>query len=119
MMVKKSMDIAGKGLLENLKEEPRFKKRLDTLKEEVGILLEEIAKLKEVEDPLVDPEVIYLAIKEGLLDAPGLLGFSVAQGNFRTEIHEGYHVTMDEDGTILDERSRIARVKAMNHQKNQ
>jgi len=118
-MVKKSMDIAGKGLLENLKEEPRFKKRLETLKEEVGILLEEIATLKEVEDPLVDPEVIYLAIKEGLLDAPGLLGFSVAQGNFRTEIHEGYHVTMDEDGTILDERSRIARVKAMNHQKNQ
>jgi hypothetical protein len=70
-----------------------------------------------VEDPLVDPEVIYLAIKEGLLDAPGLKGFSVAQGNFRTEIYDGYHVTMDDDGTILDEESRINRVRQINRKK--
>ena len=116
-IVNKSMEIAERGLLENLHQDPTFKERLDYLKSEVRYLLREIGKIKDVEDPLVDPEVIYLAIKEGLLDAPGLKGFSVAQGNFRTEIHEGYHVTMDEDGTILDEETRIVRVREMNHKK--
>ena len=116
-IVTKSMEIAERGLLENLHEDPTFKKRLEYLKSEVRYLLKEISKLKEVEDPLVDPEVIYLAIKEGLLDAPGLKGFSVAQGNFRTEIYDGYHVTMDEDGTILDEENRINRVRQINRKK--
>ena len=113
-MVKKSMEIADKGLLENIHEDRRFKERLEFLKKEVRYLLGEISKLKDVEDPLVDPEVIYLAIKEGLLDAPGLKGFSVAKGNFRTEIHEGYHVTVDDDGEILEEEERIRRVREMN-----
>ena len=113
-MVKKSMEIADKGLLENIHEDRRFKERLEFLKKEVRYLLGEISKLKDVKDPLVDPEVIYLAIKEGLLDAPGLKGFSVAKGNFRTEIHEGYHVTVDDDGEILEEEERIRRVREMN-----
>jgi hypothetical protein len=112
------MEIAERGLLENLGEDRQFKERLEYLKEEVRYLLREISKLKDVEDPLVDPEVIYMAIREGLLDAPGLKGFSVAQGNFRTEIHEGYHVTMDEDGTILDEENRIRRVREINKKKS-
>lgn len=113
-MVKKSMEIADKGLLENIHEDKRFKNRLEFLKKEVRYLLGEISKLKDVEDPLVDPEVIYLAIREGLLDAPGLKGFSVAKGNFRAEIHEGYHVTVDDDGKILEEEERIRRVREMN-----
>jgi len=108
------MEIADKGLLENIHEDKRFKNRLEFLKKEVRYLLGEISKLKDVEDPLVDPEVIYLAIREGLLDAPGLKGFSVAKGNFRTEIHEGYHVTVDDDGKILEEEERIRRVREMN-----
>lgn len=117
-IVTKSMEIAEKGLLENLHEDSRFKNRLEYLKSEVRYLLSEISKLKDVEDPLSDPEVVYLAIREGLLDAPGLKGFSVAQGNFRTEIYEGYHVTMDEDGTILDEENRIRRVRELGKKKN-
>lgn len=113
-MVKKSMEIAERGLLENIHEDRRFKERLEYLKDEVRYLLGEISKLKDVENPLVDPEVIYLAIKEGLLDAPGLKGFSVAKGNFRTEIHDGYHVTVDDDGTILDEKERVRRVRELN-----
>jgi len=116
-IVTKSMEIAERGLLENLHEDPTFKKRLEYLKSEVRYLLKEISKLKDVEDPLVDPEVIYLAIKEGLLDAPGLKGFSVAQGNFRTEIYDGYHVTMDEEVTILNEENRINRVRQINRKK--
>lgn len=112
-IVNKSMEIAERGLLESLALDPAFAHRLQELKKEVRYLLGEIAKLKDTKDPLTDPEVIYLAIKEGLLDAPGLKGFSVAQGNFRTEIHNGYHVTVDEDGAILDERTRIQRVRAM------
>lgn len=112
-IVNKSMEIAERGLLESLALDPAFAHRLQELKKEVRYLLGEIAKLKDTEDPLTDPEVIYLAIKEGLLDAPGLKGFSVAQGNFRTEIHNGYHVTVDEDGAILDERTRIQRVRAL------
>ncbi|NLB20124.1 MAG: methionine synthase [Clostridium sp.] len=117
-IVTKSLEIAEKGLLENLHEDHEFRNRVDFLKSEVNFLLDEIRTLKDVQNPLVDPEVIYLAIKEGLLDAPGLKGFSVAQGNFRTEIHEGYHVTVDNDGTILQEKERIKRVKEIN-QENQ
>ena len=113
-IVNKSMEIANRGLLDNLHEDREFKERLEYIKKEVRYLLSEISKLKPVEDPLVDAEVIYLAIREGLLDAPGLKGFSVAQGNFRTEINEGYHVTVDEDGTILDEENRIRRVRELN-----
>lgn len=113
-IVNKSMEIANRGLLENLHEDREFKERLEYIKKEVRYLLGEISKLKNVEDPLVDAEVIYLAIKEGLLDAPGLKGFSVAQGNFRTEIYNGYHVTVDRDGTILDEENRIMKVREIN-----
>lgn len=113
-IVNKSMEIANRGLLENLHEDREFKARLEYIKKEVRYLLSEISKLKPVEDPLVDAEVIYLAIREGLLDAPGLKGFSVAQGNFRTEINDGYHVTVDEDGTILDEENRIRKVREQN-----
>ncbi len=116
-IVTKSTEIAEKGLLENLHEDREFRSRVDFLKEEVNYLLEEIKKLKDVENPLVDPEVIYLAIKEGLLDAPGLKGFSVAQGNFRTEIHEGYHVTVDDDGIILSEKERIKKIREINEEK--
>ena len=113
-IVNKSMEIANRGLLENLHEDKEFKERLEYIKKEVRYLLGEISKLKDVEDPLVDAEVIYLAIKEGLLDAPGLKGFSVAQGNFQTEIYNGYHVTVDKDGTILDEENRIMKVREIN-----
>jgi hypothetical protein len=112
-IVKKSMEIAERGLLENLKDDKEFRGRVDYLKEEVRYLLKEISRLKDVENPLVDPEVIYLAIREGLLDAPGLKGFSVAKGNFHTEIHEGYHVTVDDEGNILDEKARIALVREL------
>ena len=118
-IVNKSMEIANRGLLESLHEDREFKERLEYIKKEVRYLLGEISKLKDIEDPLVDAEVIYLAIKEGLLDAPGLKGFSVAQGNFRTEIYEGYHVTMDKDGTILDEENRIMKVREINKKANQ
>ena len=117
-IVTKSMEIAERGLLENLHEDRKFKDRLEYLKSEVKYLLNEISKLKDVEDPLSDPEVVYLAIREGLLDAPGLKGFSVAQGNFRTEIYDGYHVTVDDDGTILDEENRIRRVRELAKKKN-
>lgn len=118
-IVNKSMEIANRGLLESLHEDREFKERLEYIKKEVRYLLGEISKLKDIEDPLVDAEVIYLAIKEGLLDAPGLKGFSVAQGNFRTEIYDGYHVTMDKDGTILDEENRIMKVREINKKANQ
>ena len=106
-IVKKAMEIAGKGMFEGLENDREFRERVDYLKDETRYLLDEIRKLKDIENPLTDPEVIYLAIKEGLLDAPGLKGFSVAKGNFHTEIHNGYHVTVDDSGNILDERSRI------------
>lgn len=113
-IVTKSMELAERGLLQGLDADPVFRQRVETLKKEVGILLQAIRDLKSVEDPLVDPETIYLAVKEGLLDAPGLKGFSVARGYFRTEILDGCHVTVDEDGTVLDETERIRRVTALN-----
>lgn len=42
-MVKKSMEIADKGLLENIHEDKRFKNRLEFLKKKYGIFLEKSA----------------------------------------------------------------------------
>jgi len=72
------------------------------------IIIEAIKELgRDFEDPLVEPEVIYNAVKFGILDAPGLKGMSVARARFDTRIINGACYAVDEEGKILSEEKRI------------
>jgi hypothetical protein len=60
------------------------------------------------EDPLTDPETLYWAIKDGLLDAPDLIGGGVAKGKIVTAIVDGACVTVDgTTGKPVPEKERV------------
>ena len=63
---------------------------------------------KRPEDPLTDPETLYWAVKDGLLDAPDLTGGAVAKGRITTAILDGACVAVDRTtGRPVPESERI------------
>jgi hypothetical protein len=106
-IVKQSLALANQGSPDYLAD-PAIAGRVVELKEEAGLIVQAIQKLgANYADPLAEPEVVYQAIKLGILDAPGLQGFSVAQGRFATEICDGKHLSVDEKGRMLTEKARL------------
>lgn len=61
-------------------------------------------------DPLTNPEVLALAVKTGLFDAPGLRGSPVARGKLKTALIGGACRAVDGWGRAIDERTRVSRV---------
>jgi methylmalonyl-CoA mutase cobalamin-binding subunit len=109
-IVKKALSLAQQGTPDYLAD-PAVAGRVEELKDEARVILAAIKGIGAAyKDPLAEPEVICQAIKLGILDAPGLKGFSVAKGAFYTEISGGKHVSVDEKGRILTERERLARL---------
>lgn len=109
-IVKKALSLAYQGTPDYLAD-PAIAQRVEELKEETKTILQAMKTIGEAyQDPLAEPEVIYQAIKLGILDAPGLKGFSVAKGAFNTEISEGKHVSVDEKCQILTEKARLAKL---------
>ncbi|QTA37876.1 cobalamin-dependent protein [Thermosipho ferrireducens] len=89
-----------------------LRERIEVLKEEAMLIIEAIKDSgKEYKDPLIEPVVIYNAIKSGILDAPGLKGLSVARGRFETRIINGASFAVDENGKILKENERLKLIK--------
>lgn len=73
-------------------------------------LIDAIKRLEQVNshDPLIMPEVIASAIREGILDAPDLRGSKVARGRITTAIVNGACVAVDgTTGRALTEKERI------------
>ncbi|MDK2886234.1 MAG: hypothetical protein PWP54_792 [Thermosipho sp. (in: thermotogales)] len=106
-MVKQAMRNAMTGLPDFLSDK-EIRNRIEKLKNEAMIIIEAIKELgRDFEDPLVEPEVIYNAVKFGILDAPGLKGMSVARARFDTRIINGACYAVDEEGKILSEEKRI------------
>ncbi len=62
------------------------------------------------DEDLLNPEVLFEAVKIGVLDAPALKGFSVAKGEIKTAIVNGQCRCVDEDGRILTETERLSRI---------
>lgn len=109
-MVKRAYLLADSGL-PDFYQDKDIKNRVEELKEEALYLIEKIKELgKGKPDPLVDPETLYNAVKTGLLDAPGLIGFSVAKGEIRCEVINGANYAVDENGKILKEKERLKRI---------
>ncbi len=73
-----------------------------------------IEKIKEFsidkEDPLTDPETLYMAVKTGILDAVGLQGNSIAQGKIKVAVINGAYEAVDDQGNILREKERLRKI---------
>jgi methylmalonyl-CoA mutase cobalamin-binding subunit len=105
-MVKRANSLASRGL-PDFASDPEIKARVNLLKEEAMVIIEKIKSLSpQKEDPLTDPETLYLAVKEGILDAVGLQGNSVAKGQIKSAVINGAYEAINENGEVLREAER-------------
>lgn len=83
----------------------------ERIKVEAMQIIEAIKSIADgdVED-LFKPEVLFEAVRIGILDAPALKGFSVAKGEIKTAIVNGQCRCVDEDGKILPEAKRLSKI---------
>lgn len=88
-MVRRAYTLAAKGL-PDFRCDPEVRKRADSLKSEAWGIIEKIKKLSpNVDDPLIDPPTLYMAVKTGILDAVGLQGNSIARGEVKVKFENG------------------------------
>ncbi|MGI1691558.1 cobalamin-dependent protein [Thermoanaerobacter uzonensis] len=86
--------------------------RKEQVKKETRVLLEAIKSLApHSPDPLSDPDVLALAIKIGLLDAPHLKGNKYAKGALQTKVIDGACYAYDyEKHRIIPEKERVEKI---------
>ena len=92
--------------------DPKVQQRKATLKDEA---MEIVAGIRELGsdasgDPLLDVETLATAVEIGLLDAPNLRGSPYASGRVCTRAVNGAIVAVDESGSPLAARERVARL---------
>ncbi|MFX1563817.1 MAG: methionine synthase, partial [Promethearchaeota archaeon] len=89
--------------------DPQIIARKEQLVSEASLLLRVLAQLPEdkTPHPLLNPTTYKLAIKRGILDAPGLKGNPLARGRLQTQMIEGACYAVDENGEILSESTRL------------
>jgi hypothetical protein len=79
--------------------------KIKTLKKDID--KKEYDKYSKDDDPLINPAVIALAIRKGILDAPHLQGKDCSCGTVRTMFFNGANYATDESGNILNEEERL------------
>jgi methylmalonyl-CoA mutase cobalamin-binding subunit len=89
--------------------DPEVQQRRDHLVRESKITIQAIHGLAQSssKDPLVDPDVLSLAVTAGIMDAPHLRNNQFAQGNIKTRIIGGACIAVDDFGNPLEEEKRI------------
>ena len=76
---------------------------------ETKLLIDMIKRSGVTPDPLTSPDVLYAAVRDGLLDAPELKGGGVAQGRLVTRLVDGACVAVDpSSGRTLTEKERLS-----------
>jgi len=83
------------------------------LLQEARFLIEAVKRggPKQVQEPLTSPDVLYMAVKRGLLDAPDLKGNPVALGSLATAIISGACVAVDRATNLpIAEKERVAKL---------
>lgn len=100
--------------LPDMAADPAVQRRKDQLIQDALVIVEAIRQLGagKSADPLLDPDVLARAVEVGLLDAPHLRGNPHACGQVRTRIVDGANLPVDEDGEVISEKERVARVLA-------
>jgi len=111
-MVRRAYSEAMKGL-PDFAADSGIRSRVNQLKEEAMEIVEAIKALgySADTDPLLNPEVLYEAVKRGMLDAPGLVGFSVAKGEVKTRTIDGAIYAVDEEGDPITEKERLVKLR--------
>ncbi len=109
-----------RGVIENLKtgfpdlcSDERIQVRKNQLVSDATALLQAMTALADdnIADPLVDPRILTLAIRNGLLDAPHLEGNICAKGSLETRIMNGASNAIEvSTGRQLSEIDRIRRI---------
>jgi hypothetical protein len=89
--------------------DPQIIARKEQLVSEATLLLRVLTELPEdtTLHPLLNPTTYELAIKQGILDAPGLKGNPIAPGRLQTQMIEGACYAVDENGEALSESDRL------------
>jgi len=88
--------------------DPIILKRKDHLVAEVKITLQAIRNLGDGSDAaLTDPHTLAEAVRVGILDAPQLKNNPFAPGAVRTRVLDGACETVDENGIIINEQTRL------------
>lgn len=62
------------------------------------------------EEGLLNSEVLFEAVKIGILDAPALKSFSVAKGEIKTTIMNGQCRFVNENREVLSEIERLSKI---------
>ncbi len=89
--------------------DPTIQARKKYLIEQAQITLQAIKNISKesAEDPLTDPATLAQAVRLGILDAPQLKNNAFAPGAVRTRVLDGACETVDENGKIIDEQTRL------------
>ncbi|HEY5500520.1 MAG TPA: hypothetical protein VIK09_00895, partial [Candidatus Humimicrobiaceae bacterium] len=89
-------------------------KRMQELTDDALLIINRIKLLdyeNKFEDPLTSPEIIGMAIRTGILDAPHLKGVKAAFGKSHTRFFNGANFAVDKNNVILSEESRLESLK--------
>lgn len=95
--------------------DPRIAARKAQLLEETKFLIDAVKRggSKQIPEPLTSPEVLFVAVRRGLLDAPDLKGNPVALGSITTAIVNGACVVVNKASNLpIPEKDRVARLAA-------
>jgi methylmalonyl-CoA mutase cobalamin-binding subunit len=89
--------------------DPVVQQRQEQLVSESKITIQAIQNLahSSTTDPLVDPQVLSLAVTDGIMDAPHLRNNQFAKGKIITQIIGGACIAVDDFGNPLEEQRRI------------
>ncbi len=95
--------------------DPEIAARKARLLEDARFLIDAVkrAGAKHPEEPLTSPDVLFSAVRNGLLDAPDLKGNPVARGILKTAIVDGACVAVDRSTNApISEKDRVAKLAA-------
>ncbi|MHB1376416.1 MAG: cobalamin B12-binding domain-containing protein [Candidatus Humimicrobiaceae bacterium] len=98
----------------NMKPDSDVLKRTQELTDDALLIIKRIKQLdyeNKFEDPLASPEIIGMAIRTGILDAPHLKGVKAAFGKSRTMFFNGANFAVDINNVLLSEESRLESLK--------
>lgn len=99
-------------VMSDLTQDKEVIRRKNQLIKETKILLDAIRILSPYStDPMSDPDVLAMAIKIGLLDAPHLKGNSSAKGTLQTKVINGACLAYDyENDRVMTEEERVSKI---------
>lgn len=93
----------------------RILKRKKEILCEARVILDAIRSLSSQggDEPLCDPKTLAAAVRKGILDAPQLVGSTVARGRAESRLVDGAWFSYDSSsGSVISEAERLSRLQA-------